>query len=435
MAAERVIIHVDMDAFFAAVEQRDRPELRGKPVVVGADPKGGKGRGVVSTASYEARAYGIHSAQPISQAYHLCPHAAFLPVDMDRYERESERIRGVLSEFTPQMQFVSIDEAYLDVTASLRLFGGKRAVAERIQERIKEETGLTASLGVGPNKLVAKIASDLKKPRGRVIVEAEQVEEFLRPLDVRRLPGVGPRTEQSLRAAGVRTMGDLAGIPVQELRSRFGAWGEYLWDEAHGRDESPVEQTEEVKSVGHEHTFEEDTDDRDLIMTTLMDLSEQTARRARKGARQGRTVTTKVRFEDFTTITRQQTLLEPVMDAAEIYAAALENLAAARMGRRKVRLVGVQVSAFLQQQRGARQAGLFDAEGRGDVRVRIARAEDAVKDKFGEGAIRRGASLTSNAGGQAGTGPRPQEAQGTRRARRVKPRRSRAGRDGGQQER
>jgi len=199
MSGERVIIHVDMDAFFAAIEQRDDPSIAGKPVVVGADPKGGKGRGVVSTCSYEARRFGVHSAQPISQAYRLCPDAVFLPVDGAKYERESQRIRAIFDEFTPQVEPVSVDEAFLDVTGCLRLFGGKRALAERLRERIEAETHLTASLGVARNKLVAKIASDLEKPRGLVIVEPGREVAFLAPLEVRRLPGVGRRCVKHCR--------------------------------------------------------------------------------------------------------------------------------------------------------------------------------------------------------------------------------------------
>jgi nucleotidyltransferase/DNA polymerase involved in DNA repair len=396
MGKERVIIHVDMDAFFAAIEQRDRPQLQGRPVVVGADPKAGEGRGVVSTCSYEARRYGIHSAQPISQAYRLCPDGVYLPVDGEKYSRESRRVREILSGFTPQIQPISIDEAFLDVTGSLRLFGGKRPLAERIRRRIEEETGLTASLGVAPNKLVAKIASDLDKPRGLVIVEPDRVEQFLRPLEVRRLPGVGPRMQQSLREMGVRTIGDLARLGEDELRERLGEWGADLHRKALGRDESPVERGDEAKSVGHEHTFAEDTADRDELLRMLMRLCEKTARRARKAGLRGRTVTTKVRFGDFTTLTRQQTLPEPVAEAGELYAAALENLAAAEVGERKVRLIGVSISGFGEEGEGLRQTALFPEPSpavKETLAHRIARAEDAVKDRFGEEAIRRGASL------------------------------------------
>ena len=210
MAGERAIIHVDMDAFFAAVEQRDNPELRGRPVVVGADPKGGKGRGVVSTASYEARACGVHRAQPISQAYRLCPKGCFVPVRMEAYEEASRRVLQLLEEFTPDIEQIGIDECFLDVTRSLHLFGSKRALAERIQRRITEETQLTASLGIAPNKMVAKIASDMKKPRGIVIIEPKEVESFLRPLPMGRLWGVGKKTEEILAHKGFATVGDIA---------------------------------------------------------------------------------------------------------------------------------------------------------------------------------------------------------------------------------
>ncbi len=397
-----------MDAFFAAVEQRDEPSLRGKPVVIGADPQGGAGRGVVSTASYEARKFGIHSAQPISQAYRRCPHAVFLPVDGSKYSRESRRIRDVFYEFTPQIQIVSIDEAYLDVTGSLRLFGGKRPLARRLQERVREETGLTVSLGVAPNKLVAKIASDLEKPAGLVVVEPSEVEEFLRPLNVRRIPGVGPKLHEQLLALDVHTIGDLADIPRAELSRRFGEYGEGLWRRAHGRDDRPVEKGGGAKSMGHEHTFGIDTSDAELVRSTLMHLCEKTARRLRKSELRGRTVTTKVRFDDFTTLTRRRTLDRAVREATEIYRAAVQNLEAAHPGRRRIRLIGVTVSGF-EGAPGGREGGvqtsLFGGFGADDavsevqdasdddVRLRIARAEDAVKDRFGEDALRRGASF------------------------------------------
>ncbi len=399
MSSQRVIIHIDMDAFFAAVEQRDRPELRGRPVVIGADPKGGHGRGVVSTASYEARKFGIHSAQPISQAWRLCPDAAFLPVDGAKYSRESRRIRAILSEFTPQIQFVSIDEGYLDVTGSLRLFGGKRRLAELIRERIEHETGLTASLGVAPNKLVAKIASDLEKPRGLVVVEPGEEAAFLRPLEVRRLPGVGPKMRESLAAMGVTTIGQLADVPLPALQERFGEWGSDLHRKSRGVDESPVEEGDEAKSIGHEHTFDEDTDDYELVRSTLMHLCEKTARRLRRADKAGRTVTTKVRFEGFVTVTRQQQVDRPVCEASGIYAAALENFTAAPPRGRRIRLVGVSVSGLVDRDAvpGRVKQGLLFEDGgpvKGeDVRRRIARAEDAVKDRFGEDAIRRGSSF------------------------------------------
>jgi len=400
MTEERVIIHVDMDAFFAAIEQRDDPALRGRPVVVGADPGGGGGRGVVSTCSYEAREYGIRSAQPISEAYRRCPHAVFLPVDGEKYRRESRRIRDILIEFTPQIQFVSIDEAFLDVTGSLRIFGERRHIAELIRWRIQEESGLTASLGVAPNKLVAKIGSDLEKPRGLVVVDPGQVEEFLGPLPVGRLPGVGPKLRDTLEAMGIRTIGDLAAVPREELERRFGEHGKDLWRKARGQDDGPVEGSDEAKSIGHEHTFGEDTDDWARVDRKLMELCEKVARRLRKAGERGHTVTTKVRFEDFSTVTRQTTFDAPVFEAGQLHAAAVANFEAADARGRKVRLIGVQVSGFDSQREGARQLSLFaeDAErGRDDIRLRIARAEDAVKDRFGDEALRRGASFPDQA--------------------------------------
>jgi len=397
MGGERVIMHVDMDAFFAAIEQRDNPALAGRPVVVGADPKGGAGRGVVSTCSYEARRYGIHSAQPISQAYRLCPHAAFVPVDGARYRRESQRIRRIFEEFTPQVEPVSIDEAFLDVTGSLRLFGDKRRLARQLQGHIERETALTASLGVAANKLVAKIASDLEKPRGLVIVEPGQEVAFLAPLEVRRLPGVGPKMQAALSAMGVRTVGDLAALSREQLGQRFGEWGGDLFRKARGRDDSRVRREAAAKSIGHEHTFEEDTAERAALLRTLSELCERTAWRVRTAGKAGRVVTTKVRFDDFTTLTRRHTLPEPVADAARLYEAALKNLEAAEVEGRKVRLIGVQVSGFPDGQ--ATQTQLFDGrQAPDDVRLRVARAEDAVKGKFGRDALRRGTSLERPAG-------------------------------------
>jgi nucleotidyltransferase/DNA polymerase involved in DNA repair len=398
---ERVIIHLDMDAFFASVEQRDNPGLRGKPVVVGADPQGGEGRGVVSTCSYEAREYGIHSAMPISEAYRRCPHAVFLPVDGGRYSEESRRIRRVLGRFTPHLQFVSIDEGYMDVSGTVHLFGGKRATAEKIQRTVAQETGLTASLGVAPCKLVAKIASDLEKPRGLTICEPGEEQRFLAPLPVKRLPGVGPKMQQGLAARGVRTIGDLAELTREQLEAEFGEHGLSLYRKARGIDTSPVSGGGEVKSIGHEHTFGEDTSDLDELHSMLMHLCEKTARRVRKSEKRGCTVTTKIRFEDFRTLTRQCTLEEPVVDAGRLYRVALGNLDDIHIGRRKVRLIGVQVSGF---ERGAAAAGhqtsLFGpppGEVSEDRRLKIARAIDAVKDRFGEDALQRGLSLRRRA--------------------------------------
>lgn len=358
MSVPRVIIHLDMDAFFAAVEQRDHPDYRGKPVIVGADPKGGKGRGVVSTCSYEARKFGVHSAMPISRAWKLCPKGIFVSGRMGAYAQVSRQVRSILDQYTPMIEPVSIDEAFMDVTQSLHLFGGKRELAERIQRQIEDETQLTASIGIAPCKLVAKIASDLKKPRGLVIVEPEEVEQFLRPLPMRKLWGAGPKTCESLAQLGIHTIGDLADYDVNYLRERFGAHGEQLWELAHGRDDRPVEASDEAKSIGNETTFEEDTSNARQILSTLMGLCEEVANRLREAGLRGRTITTKVRYEGFETHTRARTVETPLDAAPDIYRLAVENLERADYRGRKVRLIGVTASHF--GPGPGRQTGIFD---------------------------------------------------------------------------
>lgn len=411
MTRERIIVHVDMDAFFAAVEQRERPALRGRAVVVGADPKGGKGRGVVSTCSYEAREFGIRSAMPISEAWRRCPDAVYLPVNGALYARESRRIRAILESFTPDIEPVSIDEAFLDVTHSLHLFARtKRELAERIQQRVCDETQLTCSLGVAPSKLVAKIASDLEKPRGIVVVEPEEVEAFLRPLPVGRLWGVGEKTRAALEALGVRTIGDLAALPEGELSRRFGKHGEHLWKLACGIDHREVEEGGPAKSVGHEHTFPTDTADRRLIAATLADLCEQVAQRLHRAGLRGRTVTLKLRFQDFTTLTRARTLDHPVADAATLYETASASLERVKARGRKVRLIGVSVSGFGPGR--PRQPELFDTdESQREARRRqLGDAIGRIKDRFGHDALHHGTALDRPA--DTDDGPEGQGASG-----------------------
>jgi len=393
MAAERVIVHVDMDAFFAAIEERDHPEYRGQPIVVGADPKGGKGRGVVSTCSYAAREFGIHSAQPISEAWRRCPHAVFVRPRMEPYAAASRQIRKVFGEFTPDVEPISIDEAFLDVTASLHLFGTKHKFGERMHRRILEETQLTCSLGIAPCKLVAKIASDLEKPRGLVIVEPGQVEAFLRPLPVGSLWGVGKRTRVALDALGIATIGELADFDRAELTRRFGKHGEALWSLAHGIDDRAVEPADDAKSVGNQHTFATDTADPRLVASTLMELSEKVAYRLRHHGLRGRTVTTKIRFADFTTLTRATTLARPIDDTPTIYRVASQNLERVRMKGKKVRLLGVTVSGFDTK---ARQLDLFDQppdRERDEKQRLLTDAIDSIKSRFGHGALRQGTTL------------------------------------------
>ncbi|MCJ7680465.1 MAG: DNA polymerase IV, partial [Candidatus Aminicenantes bacterium] len=326
MGKERYIVHVDMDAFFAAVEQRDNPALQGKPVIIGADPKGGKGRGVVATCSYEARKYGIHSALPISTAFKKCPHGVFIPPSGEKYSRESEIIFTILRRFSPDVEPVSIDEAFLDISGSFILFGSPEETCRKIKASIRSETKLTASVGMAPNKVTAKIASDLEKPDGLVIVSQDNLLSFLHPLPVSRLWGVGQKTRDALKHHGILTIGDLARQDKAVFIQTFGRHGEHAWDLANGIDPREVRAVSPAKSYGHEHTFDTDTRDRVLLLNILMDLSEKVSRRLRKAGEKGRTVTLKIRFSDFKTYTRRTTLDTPTNFSEIIYAEAAKKM-------------------------------------------------------------------------------------------------------------
>jgi DNA polymerase-4 len=374
-----------MDAFYASVEQRDRPELAGRPVVVGADPRG---RGVVSAASYEARRFGIHSAMPIGRAYRLCPAAAFLPVDMDKYARESERIMAILADFTPLVEPLSLDEAFLDVTASRALHGAGVEIARRIKARIRSEVGLTASAGVAPNKFVAKIASDLRKPDGLVVVDPGQEAGFLRDLPLRRLWGVGPSAERELAALGARTIGDLVRLGRSRLEGRLGASGAHLWELSQGIDERPVVPWHDPKSIGAEETFGRDTKDVGRLRATLLAQADRVAAELRAGGFHGRTVTLKLRFADFHTLTRRETAETPTADAGEIFRRAWA--AFSKVPRTQaVRLIGLSVSG-LASVADPHQLPLF---GRGDKADRVGRVTDEVRTRFGASALVRGSLL------------------------------------------
>lgn len=378
----RTILHVDMDAFYASIEQRDQPELRGRPVVVGGSREG---RGVVSAASYEARRFGVHSAMPSSQAYRLCPEAVFLPVRMRVYAQVSVQVMAVLQSYTPLVEKLSIDEAFLDVTGSRALFGSGVEIAGAIKARIRGELQLSASVGVAPNKFLAKLASDLRKPDGLVVVPEEDPAGFLRDLPISRLWGVGPAMERELAKLGLHTIGDLAGYPVDVLERRFGTAGPGLHRLARGEDDRPVEPTSEAKSIGRETTFEQDIGDADALERVLLALSEEVAARLRRHGVCGRTVTLKLRFADFATITRATTLAEPTALAETIYPAALALFRKVERTR-KVRLLGVTVSN-LAPGRPARQLSLFEPPD--DRRERLAETVDALRERFGEGVISR----------------------------------------------
>ncbi len=376
----RQIIHIDMDAFFAAIEQRDNNGLRGKPVIVGGDPQG---RGVVSSASYEARRYGIKSAMPCSQAQRRCPEAIFLPVDMDKYHRVSRQVMALLGEYTPLVEAVSVDEAFLDVTGSRRLFGSAERIACDIRRRISKQLGLTASVGVAPNKFLAKLASEKAKPDGLVIIGDNQMQEFLTNLPVIELWGVGDSTAQSLAKLGINTVQQLRQYPQAVLMEHFGNQGRRLYRLARGQDDSPVEPDSQRKSVSHETTFAEDTANEQVLRATLLQLSEQVGRRLRGHNLRGRTISLKVRFSDFTTITRRETLADSTHSDEQIYYTAGQLLDTVKLGRRKVRLVGVEVSNFGQS------GQLLLLETDESQRPPVDKPIDELRERFGPDSIKR----------------------------------------------
>jgi DNA polymerase-4 len=423
MDGVRTILHVDMDAFYAAIEQRDRPELRGKPVIVGADPRGGRGRGVVATASYEARRFGVGSAMPISQAWRACPHGVYVRPDMEKYTSVSRQVMDVLRTFTDVVEPVSIDEAFLDVTGSRRLFAsaGMAATGEQIARALKaavrEETRLTASVGVATSKMVAKVASDMRKPDGLVVVPPGTEAAFLAPLPVRRLWGVGPKMEEQLLKIGIHTVGLLASCDPARLERRLGTHGYDLVQLALGLDDREIaREGEEAKSLGQEHTFDADTADPARLRATLLELCDAVARRLRQHGTPARTVTLKYRDQDFETCTRAETLRAPT-DSGDVLFACAWRLFTGVHGRRKVRLLGVYASGL----GGRAQMALFAAPPSPTDRAR-----DLVEERFGEGALRRASLLDPKtrhapgreAGGAEGDGGTTRDRRGSRRRRR-----------------
>jgi DNA polymerase-4 len=378
------IIHCDLDAFFAAVEQRDRPELRGKPVIVGGDPRS---RGVVSTCSYEARKFGVHSAMPLRTALQLCPQGIFVPVDGAKYQRVSREVMAVLRRFTPAVEQVSIDEAFLDVAGSEGLFGSAPEIARRIKVDVVAAVGLTVSVGVATNKLVAKVGSDLRKPDGLVVVQPGDEAAFLAPLEIRRLWGIGPKTADRLHGLGIRTVGELAALPVETLTRALGDHGGTLHERALGIDADPVVGGgEAAKSVSHETTFAVDVTDAVEIERTLLALTEGVSARLRAAGLRAGTVAVKIRDSHFRTITRQKALPEPSDLTDAIWEAARE-LARPETRGKKIRLLGVAAIQLGQPE----QTGMFeivDAKQR-----RVVEATDAVRRRFGDRAVTRASLL------------------------------------------
>jgi DNA polymerase-4 len=382
----RQIIHLDLDAFFASVEELFDPALKGKPVVVGGSAQG---RGVVSSASYEARKYGIHSAMPTFRALRLCPNLIVVRPRHRVYRDYSAQVMAILEEYSPVLEQLSIDEAFLDVTSTSARWGSARALAMELQDRVQRDLRLPLSLGIARNKLVAKIASELAKPQGLVVVEAGEEAAFLAPLPIERLWGVGPATASQLHDLGVRTIGSLAMLPEDYLLQRFGEHGRSLARHARGIDERPVHAEGRRKSISQENTFSEDVADRRRVERELLHLSERVGRQLRRKGLFARTVKLKLRFEDFTTITRQCTLDQPTNLEAVIYREGQELLAGVWVRGRKVRLVGIGVSNLSTT---GHQLGLFAREHVARL-GRLAQAVDKIRDRFGEDAIRRASLL------------------------------------------
>jgi DNA polymerase IV len=375
----RTILHADLDAFYASVEVLDDPSLRGKPVIVGGDPNA---RGVVSAASYEARAFGVHSAMPLRTAHRLCPKGVFLPGRFDRYRELSRQVMRIFASYTPLVEPISLDEAFMDVTASRAVFGDGAAIARSLKNHVLDEAGLVVSVGVATNKLCAKVASDLRKPDALVVVAPGGEAGFLAPLPVTRLWGVGAKTRQTLADYGVATIGQLAALPEGTLRRRFGIHGAELRLRALGVDPSKVSSGQAPKSIGHELTFNHDVTDPARLEATLLDLAESVASRLRNHHMAAGAVQLKLRYEGFDTITRQAPLGHQVRDSEPLYQLAVSLLHKALSPERAVRLIGLTAIHLSEVQ----QLTLFDAPDRTD---RIAQSIDAVRERFGEKAITR----------------------------------------------
>lgn len=385
LLGDAMILHVDMDAFYASVEELDDPGLAGQPVVVGGTPDG---RGVVAAANYTARKYGVHSAMPAAQARRLCPAAVFIRSRMDRYAEVSRELRGIFARYTPLVEPLSLDEAFLDVTSSLRLFGDGESIARRIKGEIRTELGLVASVGIAPNKFLAKLASDLDKPDGLVVVPEDGIQAFLDPLPVSRLWGVGKVANRRLEELGVHTIGDLRALPRDLLGGRFGQSATHLLELARGVDDRRVVPDRDAKSISHETTFETDIGDAEVLKSWLLDLSEQVATRLRRQDLRGRTVFIKMRYGDFRTVTRSESLDAPTNVTRELYASAARLLHAQLVrDPGALRLLGMGVSAVTTE--SMEQGQLFE-QGEREHQRRIDTVVDEIKSRYGNRAMRRG---------------------------------------------
>ena len=383
-----MILHVDMDAFYAAIEQRDNPNLFGKPVVVGGSPTG---RGVIAAASYEARKFGLHSAMPSSQAIRLCPRAIFIKPQIEKYSAVSKQIREIFNRFTPVFEPLALDEAFLDVAGSQKLFGDAETIGRQIQTTIAEELQLVASVGVAPNKFLAKLASDLDKPNGFMVVQQANVTEFLDPLDISRVWGIGPKTQQTFLKLGVQRIGQLRRLPMETLKQLFGLNADHFWRLARGIDTRQVVPDRIAKAVGHESTFSQDVNDDHILESWVWELADQVGRRLRRNQIRGKTIRVKIRFHDFCTISRSKTIAAHTNATRVIAENSLRLLHAVRNEQRdSIRLLGVSVGG-LSRQTGQQQ--LLFGQQQDEQAKQIDSTADAIRDRFGSAAMKRGSTL------------------------------------------
>jgi DNA polymerase-4 len=379
------ILHIDMDAFFASVEQRDNPELQGKPVLVGASPEQ---RGVVAACSYEARQFGIHSAMPMSQALRLCPQGIALPVRMSRYVEVSKQVHKVFLNYTPEVEPISIDEAFLDVTGCTHLFGSAETIGRKIKEEIKEQTNLTASVGIAPNKFLAKLASDLEKPDGFVIITEQNKQQVLDPLPVSKIWGIGKVTNTALEKIGIHTIKQLRTTPITTLSKVFKNNAEYMLELAQGIDNREVETVHDTKSISAEETFSKDIKDKDILLGILHHQVEQVSQRLRAEQLQTRTITLKLRNGNFRTITRSSTLEYPAHTTKHLWEEGKQVfLKWYRSSAEPLRLLGFGASNLVQEESG--QMSLFPDPDEEKQKI-LDSVVDTIQNKYGDDALRRG---------------------------------------------
>ena len=382
----RRIMHIDLDAFFVSVEQVENPELKGKPVVVGGRPEG---RGVVASASYEARAFGLHAGMPLTTASRLCPQATFIQGGFPKYRDASQKFMTILADFSPYLEPLGLDEAYLDATGFESIYGSVHQMAAKIKQRIKDELGLDASVGIAGCKVVAKVASELSKPDGLLEVAAGEERSFLAPLPIAKLPGIGRKTERRLNGLGINTIGELSIMPLSALKSHFGASGEVLHRYANGIDDREIEPPATAKSISRETTFSKDTRDRSLLKATLRYLGERVGADLRQRDKQARCITLKLRYADFTTITRRHTLSQTCDSDQTIFDTGVKLLKGApSLEKQPVRLIGIGVSSLVES---GRQLALLDFSTQ--RQEQLDRAIDRIRKKYGFTAIQTGRTL------------------------------------------